>query len=91
MPSSDKTVADLDLNDEHITAGLDDSLQEAAKRLLTVPGGILVILDDDSKVKGVIGHKQILSAIVKGVEPSDAKCSDYMAVSYTHLTLPTKA
>ena len=43
MPSSDKTVADLDLNDEHITAGLEDSLQEAAKRLLTVPGGILVI------------------------------------------------
>jgi predicted transcriptional regulator len=85
MPSSDKTVADLDLNDEHITAGLDDSLQEAAKRLLTVPGGILVILDDDSKVKGVIGHKQILSAIVKGVEPSNAKCSDYMEIDFMEI------
>ena len=85
MPSSDKTVADLDLNDEHITAGLEDSLQEAAKRLLTVPGGILVILDDDSKVKGVIGHKQILTAIVKGVDPSNAKCSDYMEIDFMEI------
>jgi hypothetical protein len=34
-----KTVADLELDDEHITAGLDDSLQEGANRLLSVPGG----------------------------------------------------
>ena len=85
MPSSDKTVADLDLNDEHITAGLEDSLQEAAKRLRTVPGGILVILDDDSRVKGVIGHKQILTAIVKGAEPSNTKCSDYMEMDFMEI------
>ena len=85
MPSSDKTVADLDLNDEHITAGLEDSLQEAAKRLLTVPGGILVILDDESRVKGVIGNKQILTAVVKGVEPISAKCSDYMEIDFMEI------
>ena len=85
MPSSDKTVADLELNDEHITAGLEDSLQEAAKRLLTVPGGILVILDDDSRVKGVIGHKQLLTAIVKGADPSNTTCSDYMEMDFMEI------
>ena len=54
MSTEIKTVADLDLNDEHITAGVSDTLQEAARRLLSVPGGILVVLDDDSKVKGVL-------------------------------------
>ena len=44
MSKEIKTVADLDLNDEHITAGVNDTLQEAARRLLTVPGGILLCL-----------------------------------------------
>ena len=51
MSTETKTVADLDLNDEHITAGVSDTLQEAARRLLTVPGGILVVLDDNSKLR----------------------------------------
>ena len=75
MPSSDKTVADLDLNDEHITAGLDDSLQEAAKRLLTVPGGILVILDDDSK-------RRILSIIIALTDDYDGGEFNFPEQSY---------
>ena len=40
-----KTVSSLKLDDEHMTVGLDDTLQEGAKRLLTVAGGILVVLE----------------------------------------------
>ena len=38
-----KTVGDLNLEDEHTTVGIDDTLQEAALRLLTTSGGILVV------------------------------------------------
>ena len=43
MSSEKVTVADLDLNDEHMTIGLSDTLKEAAKRLLSIPGGVLVV------------------------------------------------
>ena len=36
MSSEKVTVADLDLNDEHMTIGLSDTLKEAAKRLLSI-------------------------------------------------------
>ena len=39
-----KKVSDLTLDDEHMTVGVDDTLQEAAKRLLTISGGIVVVL-----------------------------------------------
>jgi predicted transcriptional regulator len=45
----------------------------------------LVILDDESRVKGVIGNKQILTAVVKGVEPISAKCSDYMEIDFMEI------
>ena len=47
-----KTVGDLTLDDEHMSVGVDDTLQEAAKRLLTISGGIVVVLGDEHRVKG---------------------------------------
>jgi predicted transcriptional regulator len=60
-----ETVADLVLDDEHVTIGLEDSLVEGCKRLVSIPSGILVVLDDDDQVKGVIGQRQMLKAIPK--------------------------
>ena len=68
-----KTVADLTLDDEHMTIGLDDSLQEAAERLLTISGGILVVLDENQHVKGVIGQRQLLKAMANGVDASSTQ------------------
>ena len=68
MTQDTKTISELNLNDEHITVGVEDSLREGAKRLLSVPGGILIVLDDDSKVKGVMGYKQFLQAIDKEMD-----------------------
>lgn len=87
MSTDTKTVADLDLNDEHITAGVSDTLQEAARRLLTVPGGILIVLDDNSKVKGVIGYKQLLVAIDKEIDTKTATCGEHMEMDFMEIKL----
>tara|TARA_B100000900_G_scaffold293621_1_gene252415 strand:+ start:264 stop:683 length:420 start_codon:yes stop_codon:yes gene_type:complete len=87
MSTETKTVADLELNDEHITAGLSDTLQEAARRLLTVPGGILIVLDDESKVKGIIGYKQLLLAIDKEIDTKNATCAEHMEMDYMEIRL----
>jgi predicted transcriptional regulator len=84
-----KTVADLELDDEHITAGLDDTLQEGANRLLSVPGGVLIILNDDNQVKGVIGTKQMLTAISKGLDVSSTKCNEIMEMDFLQVELDT--
>ena len=82
MTQDTKTISELNLNDEHITVGVEDSLREGAKRLLSVPGGILIVLDDDSKVKGVMGYKQFLQAIDKEMDMSSSKCGDIMEMDF---------
>ena len=87
MSSEKVTVADLDLNDEHMTIGLSDTLKEAAKRLLSIPGGVLVVLADDSKVKGVIGHKQLLLAIDSDADTKNATCAEHMEMDFMEVKL----
>ena len=87
MSSEKVTVADLDLNDEHMTMGLSDTLKEAAKRLLSIPGGVLVVLADDSKVKGVIGHKQLLLAIDSDADTKNATCAEHMEMDFMEVKL----
>ena len=87
MSSEKVTVADLDLNDEYMTIGLSDTLKEAAKRLLSIPGGVLVVLADDSKVKGVIGHKQLLLAIDSDADTKNATCAEHMEMDFMEVKL----
>lgn len=82
MTQESRTIAELNLNDEHITVGVEDTLREGAKRLLSVPGGILIVLDDDSRVKGVMGYKQFLQAIDKEMDMSASKCGDIMEMDF---------
>ena len=77
-----KKVSDLTLDDEHMTVGVDDTLQEAAKRLLTISGGIVVVLDDDAKVKGVLGQRQLIKALGDGVDASVAPCHKHMEMDF---------
>ena len=73
-----KTVRDLTLDDEHMTIGSDDTVQEAAKRLLTVPGGILVVLNDENRVQGVLGQRQLVKALADGVDATADRCHEHM-------------
>ena len=82
-----KTVADLDLDDEHMTIGIDDTMAEASRRLLTISGGILVVLDDSSKTKGVLGHRQFLKAFADNVDANTVKCSEWMEMDFLEVEL----
>ena len=89
VASMSKTVADLDLDDEHMTIGIDDTMAEASRRLLTISGGILVVLDEDSKTKGVIGHRQFLKAFAENVDSNTTKCSEWMEMDFLEVELST--
>ena len=39
-------ISDLILTDEHTTVGVDDSIVEGTKRLIDMPGGVLIVLDE---------------------------------------------
>jgi len=82
-----KQVKELKLDDEHLTIGMEDSLQEAARRLLTISGGILIVLDDDEKVKGVLGQRQLVQALADGVEASVATCHAHMEMDFLQVKL----
>mgnify|MGYP002825228494 FL=1 len=80
-------MADLTLDDEHMTVGVADTLQEAAKRLLTISGGIVVVLDDDQRVKGVLGQRQLIKAMSEGVDGGAAQCHEYMEMDFMQVEL----
>lgn len=80
-------MADLTLDDEHMTVGVSDTLQEAAQRLLTISGGIVVVLDDDQRVKGVLGQRQLIKALSEGVDGSSAQCHEYMEMDFMQVEL----
>ena len=82
MTQQTKTISELNLNDEHITVGVDDTLKEGAKRLLSVPGGVLIVLDDDSRVIGVMGYKQFLQAIDRDMDTNSVKYGELMEMDF---------
>ena len=82
-----ETVADLELDDEHVTIGLDDTLVEGCKRLVSIPSGILIVLDDDDQVKGVIGQRQMLKAIGNGVDVDETTCKEVMEMDVLKVSM----
>ena len=82
-----ETVADLELDDEHVTIGLDDTLVEGCTRLVSIPSGILIVLDDDDQVKGVIGQRQMLKAIGNGVDVNEATCKEVMEMDVLRVSM----
>tara|TARA_B100001778_G_scaffold49563_1_gene36792 strand:- start:5508 stop:5918 length:411 start_codon:yes stop_codon:yes gene_type:complete len=77
-----KTVADLNLDDEHMTIGIEDTLQEGARRMLTISGGIVVVLSDENKVRGVLGHAQFLKAMAEAADVTSSKCAEWMEMDF---------
>ena len=82
-----ETVADLVLDDEHVTIGLEDTLVEGCKRLVSIPSGILVVLDDDDQVKGVSGQRQMLKAIGNGIDVTETTCKEVMEMDVLKVPL----
>ncbi len=76
--SDDVQVSDLVLTDEHDTVEMDDTLADAAGKLVTLRRGILIVLGDDNKVKGVISPAQILMAVAAGIDVNSDTCGMHM-------------
>ena len=76
--SDDVQVSDLVLTDEHDTVGMDDTLADAAGKLVALRRGILIVLGDDNKVKGVISPAQILVAVAGGIDVNSDTCGMHM-------------
>ena len=76
--SDDLQVSDLVLTDEHDTVEMDDTLADAAGKLVALRRGILIVLGDDNKVKGVISPAQILMAVADGIDVNSDTCGMHM-------------
>nr|AIF21286.1 hypothetical protein [uncultured marine group II/III euryarchaeote KM3_99_A09] len=74
----DVLVSDLVLTDEHETVALDESIADAAEKLLDLGRGVLVVVGDNNKVKGIVTPNQVLAAVAAGADTSVETCGDHM-------------
>ena len=87
---SEALISDLVLTDEHATVGVDDSIVEGTKRLIDMPGGVLIVLGDNDSVKGVLGTKQILAAVAEGRDLSTSTCGENMELDVMQVKMEEK-
>tara|TARA_B100000809_G_C15100944_1_gene516890 strand:+ start:496 stop:924 length:429 start_codon:yes stop_codon:yes gene_type:complete len=74
----DVKVSDLILTDEHEVVEMDASIADAAGRLLALERGILIVLGEDKKVKGIVTPNQVLSAISDGGDAIGMTVGEHM-------------
>ena len=55
--------------------------------MVSIPSGILVVLDDDDQVKGVIGQRQMLKAIGNGLDVTETTCKEVMEMDVLKVPL----
>ena len=87
---SEALISDLVLTDEHATVGVDDSIVEGTKRLIDMPGGVLIVLGENDTVKGVLGTKQILAAVAEGRDLSTSTCGENMELDVMQVKMEEK-
>ena len=46
-----RTLGDINLSDEYLSIGLEDSLTEAIHRFLSFESGVLIVLNDNNKAR----------------------------------------
>lgn len=83
------TLRDLNLEDEHCTIGVEDTLLEASKRLLSTPGGILVVLDDEDRVKGILREHELIMMISREQDAKKELCKDHMEMDIWQVQIDT--
>jgi predicted transcriptional regulator len=71
-------VSDLDVTDEFKTINVKHTGKDAAEKLMEIPRGVVLAIDDKNKVKGVLTAREFLVTIVKGSDPVKLKVSDLM-------------
>lgn len=72
-------VRDININDEFKTVLVNDRGQLAARTLLQVPKGVVLVLNErKDRVRGVITAGEFLRAIAEGIDPTRATAADIM-------------
>lgn len=79
-------ISDLELSDEHDTISLEATLVDAANKLLALPRGVLVVLDD-TKAKGVLTSVQLLTALASGDDMNGELCGAHMDMDVMEVNL----
>ena len=71
-------IAELDISDEHETLSIDSTLEEAARILLQMNRGVLILLDSTKIPKGILTDSHLLKSMANGLNPKDEKSSKHM-------------
>ena len=85
-----RTLGDINLSDEYLSIGLEDSLTEAIHRFLSFESGVLIVLNDSNKAKGVITQTMILKAILDKKDLQRTSCKKIMESDIVEFRLDTK-
>ena len=83
-------VSDLILTDEHDTISPGTSLVEATRKLIALPRGVLIVLDEGKIPKGVLADAQILRAVAEGLDCSGETCGSHMDTDIMAVTPDTE-
>lgn len=84
------TLGDINLSDEYLSIGLEDTLTEAVHRFLSFESGVLIVLNDHNKAKGVITQTMILQAILDKKDLEKTHCKKIMESDLLEFSLDTK-
>jgi predicted transcriptional regulator len=83
-------VSDLTITDEFKTINDSADGRAAAEELMTIPRGIVLVVDEDNKPCGVITAREFLTKIVSGDNPTEMSVeslmnTDIMEIKYSAL------
>ena len=83
-------VSDLIITDEFKIIEMASNGKAAAQKLMGIPRGVVLVIDNEGKPKGVITAREFLKKIVDGENPVDLNVdrlmnTDIMEINYTAL------
>ena len=71
-------VSELKINDEYDTVKPTSTLVEAAKKVLGINRGVLVVVDDKDQPLGTLSDSHILMALVESLDCRYETCESHM-------------
>lgn len=79
-------VSDLQIKDEHKTISSDTTLDKAAKKILDLERGVLVVLENENPL-GILTDSHILKALSKSLDCRSEICRDHLDADFISVKL----
>lgn len=80
-------VSDLIITDEFKVIEMDSNGKAAAQKLMGIPRGVVLVIDNQGKAKGVITAREFLKKIVDGDNPVDLNVDKLMNTDIMEIDL----